>query len=230
MDAANISGETATKLRMYASLLGDANSRARLTGPSDPNVLFDEHVSDALAGLPFLDDCESLVDVGTGGGLPGLVWAICRPEARCTLIDSVRKKADLVREMAEKLECQNVEVLCGRSEDLASRFRESFDIAAARALADSVVLTEYLSPFVRIGGRLLAFKGPRVEDELDVPARKWRILGLSAPILRPYSIAGKDRCLVVWEKVGECPNRYPRRPGMAEKQPWCGTKKQNRGY
>jgi 16S rRNA (guanine527-N7)-methyltransferase len=206
-------------------MLGEANARARVTGPSDPEILFSEHIADALEGLRFFAGYGSFADVGTGGGLPGLVLAICRPDASVCLIDSVAKKIDIVRGLAEGLNCQNVSAVNARSEDFAMTNREAFDAATARAVADSRVLAEYLSPLVRVGGRLIAFKGPKASDEIRLPERMWRILGLSKPELHPYSIAGRQRCLVIWEKTGACDRRFPRRPGLAEKQPWCGRRR-----
>jgi 16S rRNA (guanine527-N7)-methyltransferase len=208
------------KLYEYAAMLGAANERVRVTGPADPDTLFDEHISDALAALHLLPRGCSFVDVGTGGGLPGLVWGICRPDTRGTLIDSVRKKSGIVAEMARALDCPNVEVVNMRSEDFANARREKFDVAAARAVARSGILAEYLSPLVRKGGRLVAFKGPAAAEEVNIPGAEWKILGLSKPKLLPYSIANREYFLVIWEKQWECPTRYPRRPGAAERNPW----------
>jgi 16S rRNA (guanine527-N7)-methyltransferase len=107
-----------------------------------------------------------------------------------------------------------------RSEDLARLRRESFDVAAARAVAHACILAEYLSPLASIGGLIMAFKGTGVSDEIDLPSSKWKILGLSKPQKRPYSVAGKERCIVIWRKSWECPKLYPRKPGDAAKKPW----------
>lgn len=217
-----ITDEMKNKLRLYAQLLAKANERARLTGALDPEILMDEHFSDAMAALPLLPaNARSFVDVGTGGGLPGMVWAICRPDLSGTLLDSIRRKSALLAEIALELAMNNVEVVCTRSEDFASApgCRESFDIATARAVASCCVLAEYLSPLVRVGGLIIAFKGQTVRDELATGV-KWRELGLSAPRLRPYETAGKPRNLVVWRKIAACSARFPRKPGMAEKKPW----------
>ncbi len=222
-----LSEETEAKLRQYAELLGRANERARLTGPSDPRILYDEHIADALQALPYLPQegtGKEFVDVGTGGGLPGLVWGICRPDLSGTLLDSIGRKSILTAEIAHELGCENISVVKTRSEDFANEKgnRERFDVATARAVAHACVLAEYLSPLVRVGGRIVAFKGKNAAEELAISAPKWRALGLSAPTLHPYSVAGKDRCLMIWKKIKPCPAHYPRKPGMAEKKPWCG--------
>jgi 16S rRNA (guanine527-N7)-methyltransferase len=215
-----VTQETIMTLRKYAELLALANKKARLTGPSDPFTLFDEHISDAMAGLPYLPEGCSFVDIGTGGGLPGLVWCICRPDTRGVLLDSIGKKIALLSGIADGLECKNATPVCMRSEDFARSHRESFGVAVARAVAHSLALAEYMSPLVATGGRLIAFKGADVEDELDIPCQYWKELGLSKPETHPYSIAGKERTIVIWEKAGKCPARYPRKPGDALKSPW----------
>lgn len=216
----NISSEDAAKLRCYAELLSAANERARLTGPADPEVLYAQHICDALVALPFLEGIQNFVDVGTGGGLPGLVWGVCRPEIQGVLIDSIEKKTRLVAEMAQTLGCRNISVVHARSEEYAAACRETFDLATARAVAAAAELVEYLSPLVRVGGRIVAFKGPSVVTELADERIAWGILGLSRPTLHPYQNSDREGFLVVWEKMAPCPKRYPRNPGMAAKMPW----------
>lgn len=208
------------RLRQYAELLSQANARARLTGPSDPDVLYEDFILDALYGLPFLEDGACFVDVGTGGGLPGIVWGICRPDAKGVLLDSIGKKVALVREMASQLGCVNLTTVNARSEDFAAQRREAFDVATARALASAPLLAEYLTPLVKVGGRLVAFKGENVRDELAAAGSAWQKLGLSPPRLEAYEISGKQRYLVIWEKIKACAKKYPRRPGTADKNPW----------
>jgi 16S rRNA (guanine527-N7)-methyltransferase len=215
------------ELRCFARLIAEANGIARVTGPSDENVLYEEHIKDALAALPFLEkfpDGCSFVDVGTGGGRPGIVWGICRPGMRGTLIDSIRKKINIVREIAGALELKNITAVSERSEEIASSHRETFDVATARAVADAVVLAEYMSPLVRTGGILIAFKGPRASAEIEgVYPRDWAKLGLGVPSLVPYKIQNKERALVIWEKISTCPKRFPRKLGEAKKNPWNGA-------
>jgi 16S rRNA (guanine527-N7)-methyltransferase len=220
---AEICVENEKTLHRYAELLGEANERARIIGPSDPAVIYSEHISDALMALPYLEKISSgssFVDVGSGGGLPGLAWGICRPDLNGVLLDSVGKKIELVKEIIETLGVKNIRAINARSEDFVRDAREFFDVAAARAVADSVVLAEYLSPFVKIGGCLLAFKGRSAAAELDIPPSKWGVLGLGAPTILPYQILDKKLNLVIWKKISPCPKRYPRKPGEAKKNPW----------
>ncbi len=208
-------------LRNYCSLLSQLNRETRLTGPSSPEVLFQEHVMDSAFALDVLPaGPERVVDVGTGGGLPGLVWAICRPDLEISLLDSLERKCRALEKMVQTLELTNVRVVCLRSEELAGRDRESYGFAAARAVARVGALVELLSPLVRSGGELLAFKGPSVEAELAECGERWSDLGLASPRVLQYKLLNKDRRLVLWKKEAPCPLRYPRRPGMADKRSW----------
>jgi 16S rRNA (guanine527-N7)-methyltransferase len=219
-----ITGGMEARLRRFARIIAESNNMARITGPSDENVIYNEHVKDALAALPILEKFQpgsSFADVGTGGGLPGIVWGICRPDMYGVLIDSVGKKIDIVRGIIGKLKLKNITALNERSEETAVSRREAFDIAAARAVAAAPILAEYLSPLVRTGGLLVAFKGPRAASEIEgLHPRDWMKLGLGPPSLTPYKIAGKECYMLIWEKINECPKRFPRKPGEAKKHPW----------
>ena len=216
------------QLTFYVELLIAANARARLTGPSDAQTLWQGHIMDCAAGLPLLPDSGSIADVGTGGGLPGIVWAICRPKLHITLVDSIGRKCALIEEIVRQLGLKNTKVCCMRSEDLAKKSRESFRVAAARAVCATGILAEYLSPLVKVGGELLLFKGPRVTEELANVTRPWSVLGLSDPHLHPYQLNDMERSLLLFKKVAPCPTGYPRRPGLAEKSPWYELSKETR--
>ncbi len=216
----NILDENRARLMRYVSLLAKANELARLTGPSDEETLWRAHVADCASALPLLPARGDVIDVGTGGGLPGIVWAVCRPGLRVTLLDSVSRKCALVEKIALAMGLSNVAVVCSRSEDYAKKYAGKFDAAAARAVCAACALAEYLTPFVRRGGKLLAFKGPKAVEELAPAAGMWKALGLSEPRLAHYALGDMNRCVVVWDKEAETPKEFPRRPGMAEKFPW----------
>lgn len=209
------------RLKSYCEILSGLNRETRLTGPSDPGVLFAEHVVDSAFALDFLPSpAGRVIDVGTGGGLPGIVWAICRPDLEVTLLDSLERKCRALLRIVEILELENVRVVCQRSEELAREDREGFDMAAARAVTRVGPLVELLSPLVRPGGCVLAFKGPSLEEELADCGDRWAELGLGRPGQTAYNLLGKDRRIVLWKKETSCPVKFPRRPGMAEKRPW----------
>ncbi len=168
-----------------------------------------------MPSLEYLPESGKVIDVGSGGGLPGIVWAVCRPDLHVTILDSVNKKCEAVMEIVSTLGISNVEIICARSEDFArtKNHRESFDLAGARALASAGVCAELLSPLVRVGGRVLTFKGEKVHEEISEVADKWGMLGLSKPALHFYG--GESKCILLWEKLKRCPANFPRRVGLA---------------
>ena len=212
-------------LRHYITLLSAANEIARLTGPSDEELLWNDHLLDCASALPLLPIEGKIIDVGTGGGLPGLVWAICRPQLKVTLLDSITRKCALVEKMVLALGLKNVTVVCSRSEDYAKEHREKFHVATARAVCASGILAEYLAPFVRLKGRALCFKGPKVTEEIEAVGNKWKELGFSSPRLTPYTLGDIKRYFLIWDKIAQTPLGIPRRPGLAEKFPWYTIKK-----
>ena len=166
-----------------------------------------------MPSVEYLPESGKVIDVGSGGGLPGIVWAVYRPDISVTLLDSVSKKCEAVREIIAALEIPNVEVICARSEEFAAAHREKFDLAGARALAGAGVCAELLSPLVRAGGKILTFKGEKVHEEISEVADKWGMLGLSKPALHFYG--GESKCILLWETLKKCPANFPRRVGLA---------------
>lgn len=207
-------------LRRYVEQLIKSNETARLTGPSDAETLWHDHIIDCACAVPLLPRGGRVIDVGTGGGLPGIVWAIARPDLEFTLLDSIAKKMAQVEKITTLLGLKNVKTVCARSEDYAKEHGEKFAVAAARAVTAAGILAELLSPFAKNGGKIISFKGPKVTEELETVGNRWSELGLSAPKLVPYSYDDKKRYLLIWEKVARGPKGIPRRPGMAEKFPW----------
>ncbi len=199
-------------LYKYAELLADCK-RARLTGTRGAQEIYDLQILDCVPSLEFVHDTGKIIDVGSGGGLPGIVWAIHKPDIHVTLLDSVNKKCEAVREIVDALELNNVEIVCARSEEFALTHREAFDIAVARALASAGITAELLSPLVKVGGKILTFKGEKVHEEISEVNDKWKKLGLSKPALNFYG--GDSKCIVTWEKIARCPKEFPRRPGLA---------------
>ncbi len=207
-------------LREYASLLSSLNERARITGPSDPSVIMDDHIRDCAWSLALAPEKGSVIDLGAGGGLPGIVWAICRPGLRVTLLESVGKKCRVLEEIVSELGLSNVEIACTRSETLAQNKREAYGILVSRAVGHLGIVGEYASPLVETGGFAIVFKGPRVLNEIGEVGDRWGELGLGEPELLPYSHQGKNLYLVKIIKQKPCPGRFPRNPGKANKSVW----------
>jgi 16S rRNA (guanine527-N7)-methyltransferase len=177
-------------------------------------------VEDSLVLLEHLGDARTLVDVGSGGGLPGLPLKIARPDLAVTLVEADQRKAAFLVQACAALGLGDVAVLAARAEDVGRdpRYRETFDVAVARAVAPMPVLAELCLPLVRVGGRLLAQK----TDWEDIAAarRAIEILGGSLDeISHAPSTARTAGIVVVVGKVRPTPAGYPRRPGAAARKP-----------
>ena len=207
----------ALRLAHYGALLLDANRRVNLTGAADAAALI-PHVLDALTLLPFLAAGETLADVGSGGGLPGIPVAIATG-IPITLIEPTAKKATFLREALVACNLRG-EAIAERAEVVARepRFRERFACATARAVGRASTVAELTLPLLRVGGRALLQRGA-------IDARERRALDDAAPVLggavvKEVPLAGEKRILIV-EKRSASSQRFPRRNGVPEKRPLC---------
>ena len=208
----------------YVELLLDANARINLTRIVEPAAVARLHLLDALSAVPLLDELapRRALDLGSGGGVPGIVLALARPDVSWTLVDSVRRKADAMRGFVEALGLHNVAVIAERAEILGrdASAREAFDLVAARACAPLPVLAEYALPLIRVGGALVAWKGSVPADELRAGRAAGSDLGGGALELHDTGITALgDHQFVVIRKVGPTPGRFPRRPGQPTGRP-----------
>ena len=214
----------ADAVERFVALLLDANRRLNLTRVVEPEAVAHLHLLDSLAALPIIDGVgpRRALDLGSGGGIPGLVLALARPDMAWTLLDSVHKKADALRSFVTTLGLPNVEVVAERAE-IAGRDatrRESYDLVTARACAALPVLVEYALPLIAVGGTLLAWKGPLTDVELAGGRDAARLLGGDAPMVRPtgFTELGDHRFVIV-PKARHVPDAYPRRPGEPSRRP-----------
>ena len=210
----------------YGALLAEANRRLNLTRVTEPAEVARLHLLDAVAALPLLDaaGARSAIDLGSGGGVPGIPLALARPEMRWILVDSVRKKVDALAAMVDQLDLGNVTVVAERAELLGRQaaHRERHDLVAARACAPLPVLAELAMPLLAVDGSLLAWKGPLTagDGELERGTAALRELGAGPPRLEPAgpgSLGGHT--FVIARKERATPQRYPRRPGEPSRKP-----------
>lgn len=179
-----------------------------------------ELIDDSLVLLPFLGDASRIIDVGSGGGLPGLPLKLRRPDLHVTLVESDKDKAAFLIQAAARLRLQGVEVVSRTAEEVGqdARYRESFDVAVARALAPMPVLAELCLPLVRVGGALFAQK---TKSEDIAPAH--HAIDLLGGALEGVSAAPSELrsegTIVVVRKVAPTPTMYPRRPGLPRRKP-----------
>ncbi len=200
----------------FARMLVDANRKFNLTRITEPEAMVTSHFLDSLICLwaQEVGVGARVIDLGTGAGFPGIPIKIARPDLRLTLIDGTHKKIAFVSQAIRQLDLEETEAVHGRAEDLAHEktYREQYDIAYARALADMTTLIELCLPFVSLAGRVVAAKGPRADDEIDA-ARPVvaRLGGVVEKIVRTH-IPGTDiaRTIPVILKTKRTPERYPR--------------------
>lgn len=219
-----VEGEVERRLRLLAEMI--AESPHNLVSRGERERLYETHVLESVAyaeALP-LERAQRWLDLGTGGGLPGLVLAVVRPDIHWTLVDSVRKKTAAVEEFARRLDIDNVTVLTGRAEDLAHEpaLRGQFDGGLARAVAELRVLAELLRGFVRPGGWVVAVKGPRWPEEIEAARSALEELGLEEERTVPIPSAARRTWLVMMRARGVPPRAYPRSVGVPRARPLGG--------
>ncbi len=207
----------------YADELRAYNAHTNLTAITAPADIYVRHFLDSLSlALHWGEAPDSLVDIGTGGGFPGLPLKILRPELELLLIDSVAKKTAFVSHVAELLGLQGVRVVTGRAEELGRdpRERERHAVVTARAVADLRVLAEYGLPLLRVGGRLLAPKGAGAREEAAAATGAIERLGGQLLAVEPVVLPGVEpRSVVVIAKVAATDPRYPRAVGVPARRP-----------
>jgi 16S rRNA (guanine527-N7)-methyltransferase len=205
------------ELRRYLGTLLDANRRFNLTAVREAETAWTRHILDSLTLVPLLAPGEQAIDVGTGGGLPGMPLAIARPDLGVTLLEATHKKADFLKVTVQALGLARVTVVTTRAEAAGRdpNHRERYDVATARALGPLPVLLELAAPLVRVGGRVLAMKGQAVEAELGKARNALTELGMK--YTHAHSVL--EGQILELHKQAATPEKYPRRPGMPAKRP-----------
>ncbi len=215
--------EHAGRLAAFGAAVLEQNRRMNLTRIDSVREFAAKHIVDSLFGLTVLPDVVKCIDVGSGAGFPGIVLAVTRPESSFVLLDSVKKKVDFTAEAAERTGIRNVHSIHGRAEELARdcAYRDQFDFVVARAVAPLRVLVEYCVPFVMVGGRFAAYKGPGGADEIKEAQNALQILGVEQDRDEEFELPwGMGvRRILVFRKCRVTPSGYPRRPGSAKRKP-----------
>ena len=218
-----LDAKAVARFKRYRDLLLAANERFNLTRITDPDDVEVRLFADSLSLLPHVPDQASrLLDIGSGGGVPGLALAIARPDLSMTLLDATAKKTRFLTETADALGLLNVAAIQGRAEEIARdrNHRERYDAVTARAVARLVTLVELTLPFLRVGGLAVLPKGSAASQELDEARYAIGLLGGRARPLIETDIEGTT--LVVVDKRKPTPAAYPRNTGVPNKSPLTG--------
>ncbi|KAJ3694910.1 hypothetical protein LUZ60_000287 [Juncus effusus] len=224
------------QISLYISTLLQWNQRMNLTAVRDENEVMSRHVEDSLsilsplkraysANCSKLSSCDelNLVDVGSGAGLPGIILAIGCPSWKFTLLESMQKRCKFLEHVVELVGLSNVDIICERAENVGRSvdFREAYDVAVARAVAELRILAEYCLPLVRVGGLFLAAKGSDPKEEIRHAEKAVRLLGgnllesCNVESVGPFG----QRTAVICFKDRATPIKYPRQPGIPSKKP-----------
>jgi 16S rRNA (guanine527-N7)-methyltransferase len=213
------------QLAQYGRMLLEKNQVMNLTAIREPEGVTRLHFLDCATLLKYCDfQGKTLIDVGTGAGFPGMVLKILVPSLKVTLLDSLSKRLDWLTEVYEDLDgVDNITTVHGRAEEFALEkgFRDSFDFAAARAVANLRVLCELCLPFVKVGGHFLAMKSTGSNQELADAAHAVKLLGGKVVQVEDYPIPGTEitHRLIVVEKLAPTLKGYPRRWAKIQKEP-----------
>lgn len=206
------------------------NERMNLTAITDPQEMVIKHALDAASGMAALglEPGQRVLDVGTGAGFPGVVWKCLQPGIDLTLLESLQKRCRFLEEVGEAVVRPlsggaGYQVVWGRAEDFGRKpeHREQYDVVTARAVAEMRVLVEYCLPFVRVGGRFLAMKGPSVGEEILAAEKAVAVLGGRVEEVCQLELPGGGgrRSLVLIRKERPTPKGYPRKAGVPAKNP-----------
>lgn len=220
-----LSKEQYEKFIVYMKLLQEWNEKINLTAIVDDEEIIKKHFIDSIKAFKRdeFKKANTLIDVGTGAGFPGLPIAIMRNEIKVTLLDSLNKRIKFLNTVISELKLDNVVTIHSRAEDGArdKSLREKFDIATSRAVANMSVLSEFCLPYVKVGGNFIALKGPSVDQEIEESKGAIKILGGELVDICEVQIEDTDlkHNLVIVKKIKECIKTYPRKAGSITKNP-----------
>ena len=206
------------RFEIYQRLLAEWNEKMNLTAITDPVEVAQKHFADSLAALPYLKQGMAVIDVGTGAGFPGVPLLIMEPGLELTLADSLQKRLTFLDVLLRELDLKAA-LVHGRAEDLGQNklYRERYDVALSRAVASLPVLLELTTPFVKVGGSAIAYKGDPAEELKNAKGAAFLLhvqlwqADLDSPL-------GK-RCLIFANKIASTPKQYPRKAGTPNKKP-----------
>lgn len=213
----------------FYDILVERNKVMNLTAITEPAEVIEKHFLDSLSLVKAIDLSGELkiIDVGTGAGFPGIPLLISYPHLYITLLDSLNKRIAFINDVIKLLKLKNIETIHGRSEELGKniKYREQYDLCVSRAVANLSVLSEYCIPFVKNGGRFIAYKSGKIEDEVKNAANAVEKLGGKLGEIVDFSMRDStineefSRSLVIINKINNTSYKYPRRAGIPTKEP-----------
>ncbi len=213
------------KFFLLTDIMRKTNEKMNITAITDEEEIIARHYADCLFAVKYLPQGATVLDVGSGGGMPTLPFAIVRPDIKITALDATAKKTAYIADAARALELTNVKTICGRAEELGKdpAYREKFDLVCARAVARLNILLEWCIPFCKVNGIFIAMKGKNAEEELNEAISAMEKLNISLSekqeiILREKS-GNSSRENLIFHKDAETPAIYPRTNAQIKKKP-----------
>lgn len=210
--------------KLYKYMIGiiEWNDKVNVTAITEENLFIVKHFIDSLLINHYLQGKEKIIDIGTGGGFPGIPLKILNHEKKFTLIDSVNKKLNVIRDLSTKIGLENLEIIHTRAEDLANKkeYRETYDVATTRAVSNLSTILEYMLPFIKVGGIAICMKGPNYKEELEEAKKAIEILGGKFEKIETFNLENEmERNILIIRKVKNTPNKFPRGQGKPLKEP-----------
>lgn len=209
----------------YYELLTEWNKVMNLTSITEYDAVYEKHFVDSLAVVRAIDmqSIETVIDIGTGAGFPGLPLKIVFPHLKVTLLDSLNKRINFLNTVIQELGMNNVVALHGRAEDYARQkeYREKFDLCVSRAVAKLSILSEYCIPYIRVGGILISYKSGNIDEEIAQSKNAIKALGGKIENTVKFQLPGTEigRSFVKIEKIKNTAKKYPRKAGVPGKEP-----------
>lgn len=213
------------KFQKYMEEVLKWNESVNLTAIKEKPEFVLKHFVDSVtaATLPEIKEAKKILDMGTGAGFPGVPLAILFEDKEFLLVDSLKKRLNIIEEICKEIGIKNVKTLHMRAEDMGQNleYRESFDIVTSRAVANLATLSEYCLPLVKVGGHMLSYKGAGAEEELEKSSKSIKTLGGSLKRVETFNLAedAEEHKIIVLEKISSTSKKYPRKAGMPSKAP-----------
>lgn len=218
-----INEEQIKSFEKYMNLLLEWNEKINLTAITQPEEVKLKHFVDSLTVLKYINDDDKVIDIGTGAGFPGIPLKIMKGNTKITLLDSLNKRINFLNIVIETLNLRNIQAIHGRAEEIARNklYREKYDVAVSRAVANLSTLSEYMLPFVKVGGKCICMKGANVNEEIEKAKNAIKELGGEIERVDNFYLSDNDneRNIIIIRKVKETSSKYPRKAGMPSKEP-----------